>query len=84
MTFKVTPIKIRVIPISKLLVNFSWNISTLISTATTGSRAPKIDTGVDPIYLIAYTRQRLEITVVRNAKIRKLKKISAEGIANDS
>jgi hypothetical protein len=55
-------------------VNFSLNINTLTITATTGSRAPKIATGVEPILLIAYTRHKLEITVVRKAKMRKLKK----------
>lgn len=68
---------------NRFWVNFSWNINTLTITATTGSKAPSIAVGVDPIYLMAYTRHKLDITVVRKAKMRKLKNRDREGIVKD-
>lgn len=68
---------------SKLRVNCSWKSKTLINTATTGSNAPKIAAGVEPIYLMVNTKHTLEITVVKNAKIVKLKKVLTSGIIKD-
>jgi len=59
-------------------------MKTLTITATTGSNAPKIAVGVDPIYFMAYTKHRLEMTVVRKAKTIKFKNIDTEGMAKDS
>ena len=72
------------IPRNKLKVNFSLKISTLTNTATTGSSAPKIAAGVEPILLMAKTRHNVETTVVKNAKTTKLKNKVIDGIANDS
>jgi hypothetical protein len=73
MTFRITPKGSCVIPISRLVVNFIKHKYTH-HHSNYRLQCPKIATGVEPIFLIAYTRHRLEITVVRKAKIRKFKK----------
>lgn len=73
--FSVTPNMMHKIPKAKFNEKYSLKTNTLMVTATIGSKAPKIDVGVDPIYFIAKTKAKLDITVVTKANKAKLKPI---------
>ena len=70
-----TPVRIKTIPNKRFLVKSSLKNKTLTATAITGSKAPMIAVGVDPIFLMAKTKATLDIKVVTNAKVTKLKKM---------
>ena len=59
--------KIKRIPITLFRVNSSLKTKTPITTAVSGSIAPKIEVSVGPAYLIARTKVILEIAVAGNA-----------------
>ena len=71
-------------PNIRLIVSTSLNIKTLTATATTGSNAPRIAVGVEPIYFMANTSAKLEIKVVTKAKTTKLINILTLGKSKES
>ena len=64
-------------------VRCSLKSTTLIPTATTGSRAPIMDADVDPIFFIAKTSDKIEITEVIKANRVMLSSIFDDGSTND-
>ena len=62
-------------------VKSSLKNKTLTATAITGSKAPIIAVGVEPISCIANTKATLDTKVVTKAKITKLKKMEELGIS---
>ena len=77
-----TPVKIKAIPMAIFSVKSSLNNKTPIATAVSGSRAPMIEVGVDPIIFIALTIKVKEMMVGTMA--RKIAPIKAIGLFNGS
>ena len=64
-----------------LRVNGSPKMAMPTHTAVTGSIAPNTDVSVEPMFLMARTSARLDITVGTNASITRLPNVVRSGMA---
>lgn len=68
-------------PSAMLRVNGSPKMAMPTQTAVTGSIAPNTDVSVEPMFLMARTSARLDITVGTNASITRLPNVVRSGMA---
>ena len=68
-------------PSAMLRVNGSPKMAMPTHTAVTGSIAPNTDVSVEPMFLMARTSARLDITVGTNASITRLPNVVRSGMA---
>ena len=64
-----------------LRVNGSPKMAMPTQTAVTGSIAPNTDVSVEPMFLMARTSARLDITVGTNASITRFPRVIRSGMA---
>lgn len=69
-TTTVTAVIISAMPMALAGVKLSLNIRQPITTAVRGSKAPKMEVSVGPMYLMAFTRVMLDIAVAGSASPR--------------
>ena len=69
------------IPSAMLRVSGSPKMVMPTHTAVTGSMAPNTDVSVEPMFLMARTSARLDITVGTNASITRLPNVVRSGMA---